>query len=467
MRKLRKTTAWISSLLLAASMTACSGQTDSTDNQTGTKQDAQTENNAQTSLSKIDSSAWQYASDDDVYYQIGISYCETPADESVENLAVFVPGAYMKATDNGDGTYTCEMDMSGKINDYTTENAPIVMPIDTPGYSSQAALTEYKDVTDYTKEGFIYVHAGCRGRDSGAPAGITDLKAAVRYIRYNDAELAGDAERIFTFGMSGGGAQSSLMGATGDSSLYDSYLSEIGAVEGVSDAVLGSMCWCPITNLDSADAAYEWMIGTTRSGLSDEEQKISDKLAEAFADYINQAGIKDTEGNVLTLEKSDEGIYQAGSYYDYLKGVIENSLNNFLSDTTFPYDASSSYQGKMGGRGQKGDAPDFKDGEKPDGTKGEAMPSFGDGNGEKTNENQDSEKIFEDRDNIKRNQSSSGISLSSAYETAKDYIDALNQNGEWVTYDSKTNTASIKIIEEFEKVFKSASKKLGVFDQLY
>ena len=52
-------------------------------------------------------------------------------------------------------------------------------------------------------------------------------------------------------------------------------------MQGVSDAVLGSMCWCPITNLDSADAAYEWMMGSTRSGLSDEEQAISDALAEA------------------------------------------------------------------------------------------------------------------------------------------------------------------------------------------
>ena len=64
--------------------------------------------------------------------------------------------------------------------------------------------------------------------------------------------------------MSGGGAQSALMGSTGDSALYDPYLEQIGAVSGVSDAVLGSMCWCPITSLDSADEAYEWMMGVTR-----------------------------------------------------------------------------------------------------------------------------------------------------------------------------------------------------------
>ena len=93
--------------------------------------------------------------------------------------------------------------------------------------------------------------------------------------------------------------------------------------------------WCPITNLDSAGEAYEWMMGVTRSGLSDNEQAISDALAASFADYINQAGIKDEARNVLTLEESADGIYQAGSYYDYILGVIEASLNHFLSDTDF------------------------------------------------------------------------------------------------------------------------------------
>ena len=114
---------------------------------------------------------------------------------------------------------------------------------------------------------------------------------------------------------------------------------------------------------NSADEAYEWMMGVTRSGLSDDEQAISDALAAAFAEYINSAGIKDENGNILTLEESADGIYQSGSYYDYLKGVIEQSLNNFLSDTTFPYDASSSSggHGGMGGfggnGGQRGAAP--------------------------------------------------------------------------------------------------------------
>ena len=405
-------------------------------------------------LERIDMTKWQYNEDDDVYYQTGISYCADPADASYETLAVFVPGAYMNAVDNGDGTYSCELNDSGKVNGYTAFTAPIVMPINTPGYSAQNALTEYTDVSSYMDAGFVYVHAGCRGRDAGAPAGVTDLKAAIRYIRYCDVFLPGDAESIFTFGMSGGGAQSAIIGSTGDSSLYDTYLVEIGAVEGYSDSVLGSMCWCPITNLDSADEAYEWMMGSTRTDLSEEEQAVSDALAEAFADYINEAGLQDEEGNVLTLEESEEGIYQAGSYYEYLKEVIEQSLNNFLSDTEFPYDASSS--GSMGGPDR-----DFGGHGRDGGPKGE--PGGHDG---KMAVPGTEAGTFEEMDDITRNEARSGLSLSGTYESAEDYIEALNENGVWVTYDAETNTASITSIEDFVKAFKSASKNIGAFDQL-
>ena len=430
---------------------------------------------AVTDLAKIDNTAWLYNADDDVYYQIGISYCENPADEKYETLAIFVPGAYMNATDNGDGTYTCEINPDGKVGSYTAETAPIVMPINTPGYSAMAALTSYSSFTEYMGEGFVYVHAGCRGRDAGAPAGVTDLKAAVRYIRYSDEGVPGNAGCIFTFGMSGGGAQSALMGSTGDSALYDPYLEQIGAVSGVSDAVLGSMCWCPITNLDSADEAYEWMMGVTRSGLSEENQQISDRLAAAFAENINSAGIKDPAGEVLTLSESSQGIYQAGSYYDYMKTVIEGSLNNFLSDTTFPYDASASsggmggFGGGRGGRGNfgGGERPFFGDGQRPDG--GEGMPDFGSGempDGGQMPDGGFSEQSYEDIDDITRNETTSGVSLTGTYETPQDYIDALNANKEWVIYDADTNTVTITSIEDFVLACKSASKNLGAFDQL-
>ncbi len=466
-KKVTLTMAALMTCLLAACGSSSAGQSKTED----TPQDG----SIVTNLEKIDMSKWMYHSDDNVYYQTGIPYCETPADTAYETLAVFVPGDYFSGTDNGDGTYTCKVNSDANVNGYTAQNAPIVMPIETPGYSAQAALTGYTSLTEYMEAGLVYVHAGCRGRDAGAPAGVTDLKAAIRYLRYTDETTPGDAEKIFVFGMSGGGAQSAIVGAAGDSALYDPYLEQIGAVQGVSDAVYGSMDWCPITNLDSADEAYEWMMGVTRSGLSDDEQAISDALAASFADYINQAGIKDETGNVLTLEESADGIYQAGSYYDYILGVIEESLNRFLSDTEFPYDSSASGgknggMGGFGGPGKPGDLNGFgmQDGKEDGGRNMGGKDGFGGPAGENDIGGPDGAKEgpYEDLDDITRIEASGDITISGTYETVDDYIDALNADGRWVTYDAETNSASVTSVSDFVKAFKGVSKNLAAFDQL-
>lgn len=425
-----------------------------------------------TNLEQIDNTKWLYNEEDNVYYQIGIQYCENPADLNYETLAVYVPGEYMDATDNGDGTYTCEInyDNTAGSSNYTAATAPIALPVNTPGYAAMDAPTEYDSnfgygsVSDYTSEGFILVVAGCRGRDAGAPAGVTDLKAAIRYIRYNDGNIAGNMERVFTLGMSGGGAQSALLGITGDSALYDAYLEEIGAVMGVSDAVMGSQAWCPITNLDSADAAYEWNMGNTRSDLTDEEQEISDALTAYYADYINALGLTDEDGNVLTLEESEDGRYQAGSYYEYIKEVIETSLNNFLADTEFPYDSDSSSQGGgMGGMGGPGGGRgDFDPENAPEGFD---KADFG-GEKDAAAKPEDGETDYTAIDDISRKETSSGVTISGTYETVQDYIDALNVNGTWVEYDEETNTATITSIADFTAAVKTVSKDLGAFDQL-
>lgn len=232
-------------------------------------------------LDQINMTQWQYNEENDVYWQVGIPYCENPADETYETLGLYVPGAYMTGTENGDGTYTCMVNASGTVGGFTAETAPIVIPVETPGYAAMAAPTGYVSSTaSYTDAGFVYVYAGCRGREAGAPTGVTDLKAAIRYIRYTGDTVPGSVDRIFSFGMSGGGGQSALLGATGDSELYTPYLEAIGAVSGVSDAVAGSMCWCPITSLDYASEAYEWNLGVTRTGLSEDMQALSDAMAE-------------------------------------------------------------------------------------------------------------------------------------------------------------------------------------------
>lgn len=373
----------------------------------------------------FDNAAWQYDEANDIYWQVGVVYVANPASLDYETLGIYVPGAYLEATANGDGTYTASVKSDAQVGQFTAATAPYILPVNTPGYNASQAPTWLADgIASYTQAGMIYMQPGIRGRDNttdsqgqevvgGAPWGVTDLKAAIRYVRYNKDVLPGDTDKIVSFGHSGGGAQSAVLGASGDSTLYNPYLEALGAAmkdkEGnpISDAPYGTMTWSPITSLDYADAAYEWNLGQFADSNTRAEgtftQALSQDLAKEYANYINQLGLKH-EGQALTLAESSEGIYTQGSYATYLEGVVNQSLNNFLADTSFPYTSDGAGPG--------------------------------------------------------------GSTESVTYETAQAYIDSLNAETQWVTYDAATNRAKISSLADFAKYVKTASKSVPAFDAL-
>ena len=258
---------------------------------------------------KIDMTKWNYNPKDKVFYQLSILYASKHPSPDHNTFAIFIPDVYFSSSKNKDNkTYTCALNKDSKCGKFSSSSAPFAFLVETPGYFDCKSLKEYRSFEEYTNKGIIYIYPGCRGRDHGAPLGIVDLKAVVRYIKYNKDILPGDTSKIITFGMSGGGAQSALMGSSGDSSLFEPYLKEIGAVE-ESDEVYGSMCWCPVTNLDQGNESYEWNLGISRKNLDEESKNISDKMSEIFAKYINDIEIKGEKGEILKLEKSENGIY--------------------------------------------------------------------------------------------------------------------------------------------------------------
>ena len=379
----------------------------------------------------LDSAAWRYDADHKVYYQLGLRYVATPQASDYETLGIYVPGPYFTGKDNGNGTYTVTVNASGAVGSFTAATAPTVFPVNTPGYSAQKPPTEYSydTIKAYMEAGFIYVHAGLRGKDSNsqtysgnAPWGVADLKAAVRYRRYNSAAVPGDAAKVYVFGHSGGGAQSAVAGASGDSELFAPYLAVLGAAttdtsgKALSDAVAGAMCWCPITSLDSANAAYEWNMGQFASSDTRAEgtwtRAYSQDLAAAFPTYLNGLKLTDSQGKPLTLESSSQGTYLSGSYYDHLVSVIQKSLNDFLAATTFPYTPSFTEMAGMEPRG--GD--------------------------------------------------SQGSAKSTTYKTVEEYIAFLNSSSQWVTYDASKKTATITGLQGFVTSQKNASKDVGAFD---
>ena len=457
MKNLKRAAILLLALVMALSCAACGSSTTTAATATDT-----------TSLA-FDNSKWNYDADNDVYWQIGVSYCAAPQAADYETMGIYVPGTYLTGTKNSDGTYTCKVNASGKAAGYTASTAPVVIPVNTPGYSASAAPTEYSydSVSSYIEAGFVYVQPGIRGRASmsgaassdesysgGAPWGVTDLKAAIRYCRYNKDALPGSMDSIFTFGMSGGGAQSALVGATGDSELYTPYLQAIGAAmkdasgAAISDAVAGSMCWCPITSLDYADEAYEWNMGQFASADSRADgtftAALSKDLAKAYADYINELKLKNGD-TVLTLSESQDGIYQSGTYYDYLLSVVNQSLNNFLADTTFPYTYTETAQFPGGSAGTMGGGTG---GVRPSG----ALPSgqIPSGTGTMPTGTADT----------------SSASSGTTYETAQDYIDSLNADTQWVTYDAATNTAKASSLAAFAETCKTPTKAIGAFDEI-
>jgi hypothetical protein len=371
----------------------------------------------------FDNAAWSYDSTNDVYYQIGVVYAANPATTTYENLSIYVPGAYLTATENSDGsTYTATVNAKGAVGNYTAHTAPIVLPVNTPGYSAQSPATSYSysNVSAFLAAGFIYVWPGLRGTSSStssltgdAPWGVTDLKASVRYLRYNKSALPGSTDDIFLFGMSGGGAQDTVAGASGDSALYDPYLKAIGAAmtdahgRQLSDAVAGVQAWCPITSLHEANLSYEWNMGqfasTSTRASGTWTAAYSTDLANAWAKYLNRLGLRDEHGRTLQLTKTSSGAYLAGSYYDYLIAAIEKSLNDFLGYTTFPYTYTT-----QGGPGTTG--------------------------------------------------------TSTTYETVADYFTYLNTSSTWAEYDSTTKTAKVLNLEGFVVSQKNASKPVGAFD---
>ncbi len=260
-----------------------------------------------------------------------IGYVKYPVDTQYQVLNLFVP-----------------IDIS--IDEYDTNNVPIFFPNSVGGYMPGPAGSPGLDMMGgglnaafvALSKGYIVAAPGARGRttqdENGlytgkAPACIVDLKAAVRYLRYNDGIMPGNAERIISSGTSAGGALSSLLGATGNNKDYEPYLKAIGAAD-ERDDIFAASCYCPITNLDNSDTAYEWQFNgineyngfTGKGTLNADQIKVSDRLKALFPGYLNGLGLKKADGTALTLDADGNGTFK-----DYVKSFIVESAQKALN----------------------------------------------------------------------------------------------------------------------------------------
>jgi len=225
------------------------------------------------------------------------------------------------------------------------EDSPIILQDNNGGWNGGKAGTSVTDGANYDsinnkvgqalKAGYVIANVGCRSRFPGrnqdvdgnyiahAPAQVVDVKAAIRYLRYNDSAMPGDTNRIIITGTSGGGALGVAIAASGNSPEYYPLLHDIGAAGVTYDAqsdtysstlddnVFGTVLYCAITDLDHMDAAYEWMYNETRKELgiySAEQMAASDWLQKNYVPYFNRLGLRDENGKRMPAEKLDEAI---------------------------------------------------------------------------------------------------------------------------------------------------------------
>ncbi len=261
---------------------------------------------------------WEYRAQDDCFAAEGIAYCDAPCAPALQRLNIYVP-----ASAKGDGS------------------VPVVFYNDIGGYAECEPAPITPRNRRFLKDGFVLVSVGARGRQSRdaegracgkAPAALVDLKAAVRWLRAHADELiAGDLDRIVSVGTSAGGAMSSLLGLSGNCSAYVPYLREIGACMDERDDIFAAQCYCPIVDLEHADAAHEWMFGSKRiytfgprvapKVLTGFEQSISRSLATEYPAYVDALNLGVTLG--------EDG--RSGSYYTELMRCLTQSLDAFLA----------------------------------------------------------------------------------------------------------------------------------------
>lgn len=189
--------------------------------------------------------------------------------------------------------------------------------------------------------GYVFVDVGTRSRGlvdadglhpGKAPAVVVDAKAAIRYLRLNDALLPGSSDRIVITGTSGGGGLSTAIAASGNSTDYYPHLAAIGAAgidaagnSTLNDDVFAVIAYCPITDLGHADIAYEWQysdirqVGDLLKGpvgfipwftdeLTQEMMDASIDLKAQYPDYLAGLGLALDDGAPLTAENMPAAI---------------------------------------------------------------------------------------------------------------------------------------------------------------
>lgn len=290
----------------------------------------------------------------------GLPTVANPVEPAYQSINLYIPEAYF----NG-----------GSVGQFHARNAPVFLPNAVGGYmpakpgtlenrmppapggtqSASPAQNPPNASVMALLRGFIVAAPGARGRTlqaaSGrwtgkAPAAIVDLKAAVRWLRYNASRIPANTERIISNGTSAGGALSALLGASGNHPAYEAELKALGAAQ-ARDDIFAVSAFCPITNLAHADEAYEWQFAGIREyknvaismldfrvqrkevngQLSDAQIKLASLWRDQFITYVNKLRLQTPQGELISLGNDGQGILK-----EHVQSLLQASAQRALNE---------------------------------------------------------------------------------------------------------------------------------------
>ena len=300
-------------------------------------------------------------------------YVAHPVDTTYQAMNIYVPEGYFKGK---------------SINGYTAKTAPIFLPNTVGGYmpgepgqpSEQDRMTGGANaILVALSKGYVVAAPGARGRTNQgtdgsytgkAPALIVDMKLPSAICAIIPVVYRATRKRLSPTGRVPA-VPCPLIGATGNSADYENYLKALGAAD-ERDDIYASSVYCPITDLDHADMAYEWMFngvntyhqgkgrhdapammesganeGTGMPGgapptvgnrpdnapmeaatgtvMTEAQQQVSRDLKAAYPAYINGLHLVDTNGTALTLDENGHGTFET-----YIKSIYMASAQKAL-----------------------------------------------------------------------------------------------------------------------------------------
>lgn len=306
---------------------------------------------------KLNAVHWA-VSEDGTFVSAGISYCgpnSVPCAiaEKYQYLVIHAPAAYFDADLN--------LDRSGECCGLTADSAPVIFKNNCMGWNSSVPRDAKKE---WLSRGWIHVECGARSRDadennmfSKSPCQIVDLKSGLRMLRLNQDILPGNYDKVISYGFSGGGQMSSVLGASGNMKAYFPLLWENGSAgitrlpdgsfeSSIDDSIYGCVCFAPIAALQVSSLAHAWVRYDScmngRYKFTPFQLQLEKDMAVRFCEYINDLGLRNEKGRPLIFGMDPETGKpdpRKGSYYDQTLNNLSDAFNCFAgaADRLFPY----------------------------------------------------------------------------------------------------------------------------------